>query len=350
MMTSKERWLAVLNGEKPDRVPMDYWATPETTAKLLKHTGCADEWVLFERLHIDPVLRVGPRYAGPRLPDDADIYGCRYAEVDYGGGSYRECVHYPLADFESVEQIEREYIWPSIDWYDYSGIPPQIAARGDRYMIQGGGSEPFLIYANHLRGVERAYMDLIENREMVEDCLDKLFDFAYQNTVRIYEQIPGRVNLSYIAEDFGSQTSLLIAPRLIREIFLPRMKRMMDLAHEAGAYVFFHSDGAIRPILPDLIAAGIDILNPLQWRCAGMERDRLKADFGGSVVLHGGMDNQETLAFGTVADVQAEVAYNLEVLGAGGGYILAPCHNIQVISPAENIVAMYDTAYALGSG
>ena len=123
---------------------------------------------------------------------------------------------------------------------------------------------------------------------------------------------------------------------------------LWDLAHSAGAYVFYHSDGAIRPIIPDMIAAGIDILNPLQWRCRGMEREGLKRDFGDQVVLHGGVDNQHTLAFGSVDEVRAEVLENLAVLGKGGGYILAPCHNIQPISPPENVVAMFETCYAAG--
>jgi len=80
-----------------------------------------------------------------------------------------------------------------------------------------------------------------------------------------------------------------------------------------------------------------------------MERERLKRDFGGKVVLHGGMDNQHTLPFGSVDDVRREVEDNLRILGAGGGYILAPCHNIQANTPPENVVAMYETAYDLGS-
>jgi uroporphyrinogen decarboxylase len=97
-----------------------------------------------------------------------------------------------------------------------------------------------------------------------------------------------------------------------------------------------------------MIAAGIDILNPIHWRCRGMERAALKADFGNQVIFHGGMDNQYTLAFGSVDEVGAEVLENLAVLGEGGGYILAPCHNIQTVSPPENIVAMYETCYATG--
>lgn len=123
---------------------------------------------------------------------------------------------------------------------------------------------------------------------------------------------------------------------------------MIDLVHDAGAFVFHHSDGAIRKIIPDMIDAGIDILNPIQWRCKGMEREVLKRDFGDKVIFHGGMDNQYTLAYGSVEEVRQEVLDNLRILGEGGGYILAPCHNIQAVSPPENIVAMYETCYENG--
>jgi uroporphyrinogen decarboxylase len=156
------------------------------------------------------------------------------------------------------------------------------------------------------------------------------------------------VLISYVAEDMGSQTSLLFSPAQIRTFLLPGMRRMIELVHSAGAYVFHHSDGAVRPIVPTMIEAGIDLLNPIQWRCAGMEREGLKRDFGARLVLHGGMDNQYTLAFGSTADVEAEVVENLRVLGAGGGYVLAPCHNIQAVSPPENIVTMYDVAHEAG--
>jgi uroporphyrinogen decarboxylase len=345
-MSPKERWLAVLNRERPDRVPMDYWATGEATQKVMKYLGCSDVGEMFERLHIDRIVGVGPRYVGPPIKPGYDMYGCRYEKVDYGTGVYSECVYHPLAQYSSIEEIERNYTWPSADWFDYSVIPDQIKGK-EMYPIRGGGSEPFLTYKN-LRGMEQAYMDLIVNPDLVHYCLDKLFDFCYENTLRIYEAIPGKVNISYVAEDFGSQESLLISPDLIREFFIPRMKRMIDLAHQAGAYVFFHSDGAIREIIPDMIEAGIDVLNPIQWRCKGMDRKGLKRDFGDKVVFHGGVDNQYTLAFGSVDEVREEVIYNIRVLGEGGGYILAPCHNIQAVSPPENVVAMYETGYEYG--
>ncbi len=345
-MTPKERWLAMFTREKPDRVPMDYWSTGETNQKLMRHLGCENMQEVFQRLHIDRVIGVGPRYVGPTPPSGEDIWGCRYENIDYGSGMYSECVYHPLAQYKSVEEIERNYTWPSPDWYDHSTITHQIIGWED-YPLRGGGSEPFLIYKN-LRGQEQAFIDLIEHPDIVHYCLDKMFNLAYQNTRRIYEQIPGKVMLSYVAEDLGAQEGLMFSLAHIREFLLPWMKRIIDLAHEAGVYVFHHSDGAIRDVIPDMIRSGIDLLNPIQWRCKGMDREGLKRDFGKDVVFHGGMDNQYTLAFGSVEEVRQEVRDNLRILGEGGGYILAPCHNIQAVSPPENIVAMYEEGYALG--
>ena len=346
MMTPRERWLAVLNREEPDRIPMDWWATGEVNQKIMKHFGCDNMDEVFAELHIDVPVTVGPKYVGPSLQENTDVFGIRTRPVDYGTGVYNEVVSHPLGEYESVEEIEKNYTWPEPDWWDYSGIAGQIEAEKDR-PIRGGGSEPFLRYKT-LRGEEQAFIDLIENPEIVHYCLDKLFDLCYVKTQRIYEQIPGQVMISYVAEDLGGQEGLMYSPEQIRTFLLPRMKKMIDLAHEAGVFVFHHNDGAVRDILPDMIEAGIDVLNPIQWRCKGMEREGLKRDFGNSLIFHGGMDNQYTLAFGSVNEVEQEVKDNLRILGRDGGYILAPCHNIQSVSPVENIVAMYETAYAGG--
>ncbi|HEY3289195.1 MAG TPA: uroporphyrinogen decarboxylase family protein [Anaerolineae bacterium] len=345
-MTPRERWLAVLTHQKPDRVPMDYWATDEANRKLLAHLGCRTRRQALEKLHVDYVVTVSPKYRGPRLRPLTDVYGCKFRDVAYGTGVYRELIYSPLAAYNSVEEIERHYRFPDADWWDYGEIKSQIKGR-DRYPIRGGGSEPFLIYKN-LRGDVQALIDLIENPEIVNYCMGKMFDLAYENTRRIYEQIPGQVMITYVAEDMGGQTDLMFSPSQIRQFLLPGMKRMIDLAHQAGAYVFHHNDGNCSRILPDMVELGIDVLNPIQWRCPGMERDKLKRDFGSKLVFHGGVDNQFTLPFGTVTDVRNEVIDNLRLLGAGGGYILAPCHNIQAVSPPENIVTMYQTTYENG--
>jgi uroporphyrinogen decarboxylase len=345
-MTPRERWLAVLRRQTADRVPMDYWATDETSAILRRHLGCRTTRQALKQLHVDFVVKAEPEYVGPRLPRRTDVFGCRFGYVDYGSGVYDECIYHPLARFRSVADIDRDYRWPNPDWWDYRAIPRRI--RGlEMYPIRGGGSEPFLTYKN-LRGQEQALIDLIDNPEIVNYCLGKLFDLAYENTVRIYERIPGKVMLSYVAEDMGGQTDLMFSPAHIREFLLPGMQRMIDLARQAGVFVFHHNDGNCRRIIPDMIAAGIDILNPLQWRIPGMEREVLKREFGGRVIFHGAMDNQQTLPFGTRAEVRQEVLDNLRILGEGGGYILAPCHNIQPITPVENIIEMFRAGYEFG--
>ena len=344
-MTGRERWLAVLNREAPDRIPMDYWATPEARQKLCKHLNCTSEEAL-DRLHIDVPLIVAGRYIGPPPAEGEDIFGVKYRTVDYGTGTYNEAVGAPLAEFTSVAEIEANYTWPSPDHWDYSHIPDEIGDKEDR-IIRGGGSEPFLMYKK-LRGDVQAFIDLVENPEIVHYCLDKLFELAYQNTLRIFETIPGQVKITYVAEDLGGQEALMYSPEQIRTFLLPRMKRMMELTKQNGSFVFHHTDGAVRDILPDLIETGIQALNPIQWRCPGMEREGLKRDFGDRLIFHGGVDNQHTLPFGTVEDVRQEVIDNLRILGEGGGYILAPCHNIQPVGPAENVVAMYEAGYEHG--
>lgn len=368
-MSPKERWLAVLQREKPDRVPMDYWSTPEFSAKLIKHLGfsrkseqqlveelrfpaggpdSAPEVLLkaLKSLHVDFVKSVGPSYAGPELPPNTDMFGCTYRDVDYGTGVYSEVVNHPLAQYDTIDAVEANYRWPNPDWMDYSAIAQNVAGWED-YPVRGGGSEPFMTYKD-LRGDAQAMMDLVERPEYVEYCLGKLFDLAYQNTLRVYESIPGRVNITYVAEDMGGQDNLMISKKHIRRFLLPGMKRMIDLAHQGGAFVFHHNDGNCRAILPDMIELGIDVLNPIQWRSKRMDREGLKADFGDKLIFHGAVDNQFTLPFGTVNEVRQEVIDNLKILGSGGGYIIAPCHNIQPVSPPENIVALYQAGYENG--
>jgi len=349
-MTPRERWLAVMRRQKPDRTPTDYWGTPETGDRLVRHLEAASLREALERLHVDTLINVRPRYVGPHFARGTSVYGVRHRNIDYGTGKYAEACSHPLAGYASVEEIAANYRWPDPDWWDYAVIPGQVRRHGDR-AVRGGGSEPFLVY-KELRGDAQAMIDLIENPEMVEYCLGKLFDLAYTNTLRIYEAIPGRVDFSYVAEDMGGQSELMIAPRHLRRFLFPGMKRMIELAHSAGAYVFHHNDGNITRILPELVELGIDVLNPIQWRAgaaaASMDRVVLKQRYGERLVFHGAMDNQYTLPFGTVEEVRREVCENLGILGKGGGYILAPCHNIQPLTPPENIVAMYETAYQEG--
>jgi uroporphyrinogen decarboxylase len=347
-MTPRERWLALFAGEKPDRVPTDYWATAEVTKRLLEDLRCADTDALYERLHIDGLDAIGAPRTVHHFPgdDQADIWGVRYRTVNYGSGTYSEVANHPLADMTRVEQVD-EYPWPSPDDHDWDAFRGKVANITGRRAVRCGGYEPFLLYCS-MRGMEQAMMDLLVETELAEAILARIFDYCYRVNQRMFEIADGRIDLTYVAEDLGSQHGLLMGLDQIRRYFLPNQKRMADLARAHGIHVFYHTDGAAREVIPDLIeVTGIEVLNPIQWRCPGMEREGLVRDFGDKLIFHGAVDNQQTLAFGTVQDVRDEVLDNLRIF-APARWICAPCHNIQAVSPTENIVAMYETIHEHG--
>lgn len=349
-MTPRERWLALLAGEKPDRIPTDYWATGEVTERLQKDLGC-DGWdALYERLHIDGLDHLGARclIVGHPLVPHADIWGITYQSVDYGSGSYGETAGHPLARMTTPEQIHA-YPWPDPDRHDWDGFAAQVRALKGRKAVRCGGYEPFLLYCS-MRGMEQAMMDLLAEPEIADAILDHIFDFHYRVNARMFEIAKGKIDLTYVAEDLGSQHSLLMGLEQIRRFLLPRQKKMADLARSYGIHIFYHTDGAARGVIPDLLdVTGIEILNPIQWRCPGMEREGLVRDFGGRVIFHGAVDNQQTLAFGTPQDVRQEVLDNIRIFAPPARWICAPCHNIQAVSPTANIVAMYETIHEFGT-
>jgi uroporphyrinogen decarboxylase len=215
------------------------------------------------------------------------------------------------------------------------------------YPILGGCYEPFYLYCR-LRGMEQALADLAVNPEVVEAAMERIYCIHESVIRRSLEATNGLVDYIYVAEDLGTQNSLLMSPASFQRFVKPWLRKMIDLAHSFGVKVMHHDDGAIRPLLPELIDIGIDVLNPVQWRCRGMEREGLAGDFGKSVVFHGGVDNQRTLPFGAPEDVRQEVADNIRIFRKCKGYIVAPCHNIQPNTTTANIVALYDAVREYG--
>jgi uroporphyrinogen decarboxylase len=343
-MTPRERWLATIKRAPVDRIPTDFWGTPEVVQRLMTELGCSAEDDLWRKLGIDRTHGIAPRYIGPDL-SGTSMWGIktRTQVVADGQGTYHEVDYSPLAHMEDPSELDG-FPWPSPDWFDYSSIQADLA-RISEWPVCGGTFEPFYLYCG-MRGLERAYLDLAESPDFLEKALEKIFEFHHEYIRRILEAAgkDGGILFCYVAEDLGSQTSLLFSRKTIERFFIPRMRAMIDLAHSYGVLAFHHDDGAIREIIPRLLEIGVDILNPVQWRCTGMERDGLKRDFGGRITFHGGVDNQYTLPFGTPEEVRREVRENIRILGKGGGYVLAPCHNIQPITPVENILAMYEAA------
>jgi uroporphyrinogen decarboxylase len=183
---------------------------------------------------------------------------------------------------------------------------------------------------------------------LAEAALERIYVIHERLIRRVLETVGSRIDFVYVAEDLGTQDSLLMSPAAFRRFLKPRMAGIIDMVHSYGVKVFHHDDGACRQLLPELIDMGIDVLNPIQWRCRGMDREGLARDFGGRLVFHGGVDNQQTLPFGTPEDVRREVQENVRIFRKCRGYVVAPCHNIQANTPTANVLAMYESAASCG--
>ena len=347
-MTPRERWLALLAGKPTDRIPVDLTATPEVMSRLLKELNCADEKALWEKLHVDGRVEVAPTWKLPHHPDDplADMWGVRYQRIDYGTGAYEEPCHHPLATAETVADIHR-HRWPNPDDFDYGAVTRAVQASDGHYPLHGGWFEPFLFYG-YLRGLEQAFQDLALNPDIADAILGHIFDFACEYHRRLFEAGNGRIDTTWVAEDLGAQTGPLMSLAMYRRFLLPNQVRMADLGRKYGVHIMYHTDGAARMFLPDLVdKVGIEVLNPIQWRCPGMQREALVRDFGQRIAFHGSIDNQQTLPFGSVADVEAEIAESVRLYETAR-WICAPCHRIQAVTPTPNILAMFETIHRLG--
>ena len=346
-MTPRERWLALLARKTPDRIPSDYQATDEVTARLRVDLGCGDNEALYRKLDVDARRMVEPLWNRPPERDpQSDLWGIGYRSVSYGAGAYLEPHVLPLAAARSVAEIHA-HRWPSCDEFDYAVVTRAVEQDDGYRPLHSGCYEPFLLYG-YLRGLQTSLEDLALRPEMADAVLGHIVDFYQEHHRRIFAAGRGKIDTTYVAEDLGAQTGPLMSLAMYRRFLLPNQIKMAELARSYGVHVMYHTDGAARVFLPDLIdRVGIEILNPIQWRCPGMEREKLVADFGGRIIFHGSIDNQQTLPFGTVEDVIREVRESVEIYRPAR-WICAPCHNLQPVSPTANIVAMYEAIHEFG--
>ena len=186
-------------------------------------------------------------------------------------------------------------------------------------------------------------MDLIESPELVEAILDRVESIQTEMMKRFFARAGKHLDLVFISDDIAGQQSLLMSAGMWQEYLQPRLKRWCDLIHAHGLKAFYHTDGAARPLLKPILDCGVDVLNPIQHACPGMDMAELKKEFGARVIFHGGVDNQSVLPRGTADDVRRETRDCLATLGAGReGFICSSCHNVQAGTPLENIFAMIE--------
>ncbi len=361
-MTSRERVSLALAHKEPDRVPIDYWASGEITGRLLKRFGYSTLEQLLNRFDVDFRYIDGPRYIGPEPAVHADgsvedHFGVPRLRVSVGTGentgAYLEAVNFPLADAKSIEEIRDYPKWPSPDWFDYAPVHRQVAAAqaagkivvfmGDR-LNRCAQLKP----AMYLRGFDQILLDLVHQPEIAEYIFRRLTDFYLEYARRTFEAAGAGLDIFMTGDDFGTQTGLFMSPAMWRRFLRPGFQAFIELGQRYGCKVAHHSCGSIKPIIPDLIECGLDILNPIQPEARDMACPELKRLFGDRLSFHGSLSIQRTLPFGTPEQIRNEVRERFEALGPGGGFIFCTAHNIQTDTPLCNVEALFEAYKDIG--
>lgn len=379
LWTSRGRVEVALRHEEPDCVPTDLAITLDAYINLRKYLGLPPEKNIpadsfFEvRASLDVLNALGiditfvrlrkPMGWNPkhRLPEGIvlDEWGVGRQLVQLPNGSWlNEIAYSPLASLAPTEIDLDAYPWPDpLVPGRTIGLEEEARQLYDEtdLAIMGRFGGPVLEIASYLRGYQQWLMDLVLYPEFACELLNKIADIQIsldEQGIRAAGKYLTILKVS--GEDLGMQDRPLFSVKTWREVLYPVLKRRWLAARDAldryapHVPIMLHSDGAVRPFIPDFIEAGIQVLDPIQGRCEGMELSGLKQDFGDRLTFHGAVDTQQLLPFGNELDIETEVIRCIETLGVGGGLILSPSHFVQSDVPPENIWSMYKAAKRFG--
>jgi uroporphyrinogen decarboxylase len=380
-LTSRERVRRAVRRQEPDRVPLDLGTTTSTTMvnaahdRLSRHLGLKGEGclisVMFQLVLVDeailrqfqvdlrPVMGKGPsRSDGGYRPDGTfeDEFGIRYRRPP--GGLYYDIIASPLKE-ATIKDLE-SYPFPDpLDPGRVAGVEAEARELHENtdYAVVGTPGGPVNIFelAWYLRGLDQMLMDLLVDKPFVHALLRKVTDLQKAKYGEFLRKCGKYLDIVRIGDDMGTQQQPFFSPALYREMIKPYHQEYFSFIKEhTDASLMLHSCGNVYPLIPDLIEAGVDILNPIQVSAKDMDPQRLKQEFGDRLTFSGAIDTQHVLPHGSPHEVEEEVRRRIQELGPGGGYMIASVHNIQPDVPPENVVAMFHAGlkygrYPLGS-
>jgi uroporphyrinogen decarboxylase len=375
----KDRVRMALNHVEPDRVPIDLGGTVtsihiEAYKELTKYLGIEEKYFslieyvgrtayisdkILEKFNVDtryiypspPIpAEINLPPGGRLIPEYIDVWGIKRRFVGY----YYDIVPdgSPLLNANTTEDIEA-FKWPRAEDLGFNleymisqaeSLASTDYAIGFSYYIYG----PFA-FCMRLRGFQKFLADLILRPEIAVTIMDHVTNIMIEVIEKYIKPIGKYLDFIFFGDDLGLQLAPMISPQLFRRFIKPKYRRYVDAFKNASkAKVILHSDGAISPLIDDMIEAGIEGINPVQVSAKGMDSKQLKERFSKKLIFWGGIDTQSVLPFGTPEDVRNEVRTRIKHLAPGGGYILATVHNIQPGVPPENIVAIFDEAVKFG--
>jgi len=381
-LSSRERLLRALDHQEPDRVPYDLASTQVTGISIGAYNH------LRRRLGLEPASpRVCDQIQQICVPHD-DVMGRLGVDTrglfpltshnwnvkKEDGGEYwtyrdewglghrmpKKDGHWyslydsPLADATLTEDAVDRHPWP--DPTDRRRVEG-LRARGETFRAEGkavvikGLCAGIFEVACRVRGMEKFMMDLVLNEAAAVHLMRKIAELKIAFWDMALDEVGDVVDVVAEADDYGTQEAMLIRPEMFRRLIKPLTVELVSAIRRdlRDGYVFFHSCGNVRELIPDFIEMGVDILNPVHITAAGMAPAALKRDFGKDIVFWGGgVDTQHVLPRGTPDEVRESVRRNLEALAPGGGYVFNTVHNIQPEVPAENIMAMWEALQEFG--
>ena len=356
MMNSKERFQAAMDHMEPDRVPVDYLATGEVTKNLKKYFGIASERELLDTLHSDFYYlsfrdisqneTLLPFYSGPKLDFNERERVCplgvrfhRKVFDDKFGAD--EAISGPFENIRSAREI-LDHPWPKPDWFDLEPLLKEGEDFSDKVIIGGFWSALFS-HCYRMYGYQNFLVDMLMRPGIIRTLVDRTTEFYLEMNERMFSTMKGKMDIFFLGSDFGSQQGLLFSEDSWLDLYSGNYKKLIDHAHSHGLKVMFHSCGSISPLIPHFIKLGVDILDPVQTTAANMDPRWLKDRFGNDIVFHGAIDTQHVLPSLPPQEIKEYTLNTIKTLGEKGGYILAPCNNIQNDTPMENIEALYQS-------
>jgi uroporphyrinogen decarboxylase len=380
-LTSRERVLTAIHHEQPDRVPLVIGVSNATGVKMRPYKGIKDiigvqapdnyiyDWPELGtaeideetmcRLHSDVrgVLDLEPEKIRKRNcerdphSDYIDSWGSGQTEIS--PGDWFPSVH-PLPEARTAEDLDAYQGWPDMD------DPTRIAhvrdnarrlAEENQFAIL---ATPWLLFpferAYAMQGMDTFLLNMARDPDFARALLEKIAVYCKQLMGRFLEELGDNVDIIKIGDDLGTQESLMISPKMYREILKPVHADFISfIKARTKAKIFFHSDGDVAPLIEDFIEMGVDILNPIQTSAGSMsDLPSLKKRFGGNIVFCGGIDTHRVLPFGTTEEVRQEVRRVMQILGPGGGCMIGAVHTVMNDVPPENVLAMVDAVEEFG--
>lgn len=260
-------------------------------------------------------------------------------------GYYFDPIKYLLQDAKTIKDIENNF--------DFSGYGEREAQYFKREVEKLKNSDKAIIgdifasfSAEDVFGYEKAFMNLILEKDLTKYFMERLTDMYIHNFNVFYDAVGDNIDIMMMHKDMGNQKGCMISPGIAKEFFFTNFKRFVDnIKKRSKYYVMMHNCGSIYEFIPDLIECGIDILNPVQFTAYNMDPKKLKKEFGNDICFWGGgVDTQHILPFGTTEEVRIQVRENAKIFSEEGGFVFTPVHCIQAKVPAENIIAAFDEA------